>query len=51
MAKNPTERFQNYAEFRIALEAARSQVLIAQFTGQPSPLAGIVREGKSWWRR
>jgi eukaryotic-like serine/threonine-protein kinase len=51
MAKNPAERFQNYAEFRIALEAARSQLLIQQFTGQPVAAAPSAREGKSWWRR
>ncbi|HTH46090.1 MAG TPA: serine/threonine-protein kinase [Candidatus Limnocylindria bacterium] len=50
MAKNPAERFQNYDEFRLALEAARSQVLIAHFTGQ-SAAAAPAREGKSWWRR
>ena len=51
MAKNPAERFQSYDEFRIALEAARSQLLIAHFTGQQSPAAAPSRESKSWWRR
>jgi serine/threonine protein kinase len=46
MAKNPAERFETYDDFRMALEAARSQVLVGQVrqTGQSEP-------GKSWWRR
>lgn len=51
MAKNPADRFQSYDEFRLALEAARSQFLIAHFTGQAAPAAAPAREGKSWWRR
>jgi serine/threonine protein kinase len=46
MAKNPSERFETYDDFRMALEAARSQLLIGQSreTGQSEP-------GRSWWRR
>ena len=52
MAKNPAERHGSYDEFRMALESARSQLLIRQLTGQPAAAAGSpAREGKSWWRR
>jgi serine/threonine protein kinase len=51
MAKKPEERFPSYDEFRMALEAARSQLLIRQFTGQSAPAASAPREGRSWWRR
>jgi len=46
MAKHPSERFESYDDFRMALEAARSQLLIGQVrqAGQTDP-------GKSWWRR
>lgn len=49
MAKNPTERYQSYDEFIMALEASRSQLLVSQLRGQPS--AGPSKAGKSWWRR
>jgi serine/threonine-protein kinase len=49
LAKNPADRFLSYDEFRMVLELARSQLLIAQTTqgaGSKSP------KGKtSWWRR
>jgi serine/threonine-protein kinase len=49
LAKNPADRFLSYDEFRIALELARSQLLIAQSTGAISPNSP---KGKtSWWRR
>ncbi len=52
MAKRPEERFQSYDEFRMALEAARSQFLIRHFTGQEAaPASPAPREGRSWWRR
>ena len=46
MAKQPSDRFESYDDFRMALEAARSQVLIGQVrqSGEDNP-------GKSWWRR
>jgi eukaryotic-like serine/threonine-protein kinase len=49
MAKNPAERYLSYDEFRMALEAARSQLLIQQYTE-----AGVAKSSKSktsWWRR
>ena len=33
MAKNPDERYQSYGEFQMALEAARSYVLVKKFRG------------------
>ena len=50
MAKNPMERFQSYDEFIMALEAARSQLLVSQLRSQPAA-AGSGRAGRSWWRR
>ena len=49
LAKNPADRFQNYGEFQIALENARSQLLIQQYNQPPPPSKG--GNGKSWWRR
>ena len=51
MAKRPEDRFASYEEFRMALEAARSQLLISQLTGRPAPATGGARETRSWWRR
>lgn len=50
MAKDPAQRFASYDEFRMALEAARSQLLILQITGQPAPGASS-GEARRWWRR
>ena len=46
MAKHPSQRFESYDDFRMALEAARSHLLRGQVqqTGQSDP-------SKSWWRR
>ncbi|MFO1459914.1 MAG: serine/threonine-protein kinase [Verrucomicrobiota bacterium] len=50
MSKDPAERFQSYDEFRMALEASRSQLLIRTLTGNaPPPSAG--NETRRWWRR
>jgi serine/threonine-protein kinase len=46
MAKHPSQRFESYDDFRMALEAARSQVLIGQVQQ-----AGHGDPAKSWWRR
>jgi eukaryotic-like serine/threonine-protein kinase len=52
MAKNPADRFQSYEEFRMALEAARSQLLISQLSGQQSPAPVAEKSGvRGWWRR
>jgi serine/threonine protein kinase len=53
MAKDPKERFASYEEFRMALEAARSQLLIRTLTGAaPEPASEAPpSEGRRWWRR
>src|SRR6266550_2472116 len=48
MAKNPADRFLSYDEFRMALEAARTQVLIQQFAESDQPR---LKSKTSWWRR
>ena len=48
MAKNPAERFLSYDEFRMALELARSQLLI-QRSQAPEPKG--TKSKTSWWRR
>lgn len=50
MAKNPADRFQSYDEFRMALEASRSQLLIRTLTGNPVP-GSATGETRRWWRR
>jgi serine/threonine protein kinase len=49
LAKNPADRFLSYDEFRIALELARSHLLIQQSTQGP-PGKGL-KSKTSWWRR
>lgn len=51
MAKNPAERFQSYDEFIMALEAARSQLLVSQLRNQDGIAAPARGAGRSWWRR
>jgi serine/threonine protein kinase len=48
LAKNPADRFLSYDEFRIALELARSQLLIAQ---TQTPQGKGAKSKTSWWRR
>ncbi len=47
MAKRPEDRFESYDEMQMALEEARSHLLVRQCqeTGQAAPVA------KSWWKR
>src|SRR5216117_143615 len=47
MAKTPAERYRTYDDFRMALEASRSQLLIGQLRAKKE--TGTV--GRSWWRR
>jgi eukaryotic-like serine/threonine-protein kinase len=47
MAKTPAERYRTYDDFRMALEASRSQLLIGQLRAKKD--TGTV--GRSWWRR
>ncbi len=48
LAKEPAQRFLSYDEFRMALEAARTKLLIEQYAhaGEAKPKAKT-----SWWRR
>jgi serine/threonine protein kinase len=45
MAKRPSDRFASYDEMQMALEAARSQMMVQRYSeqGRPAP-------GKSWWK-
>src|SRR5881397_1781194 len=47
MSKVPAERYRSYDDFRMALENARSQLLISQLRAKKE--TGSV--GRSWWRR
>jgi hypothetical protein len=52
MAKDPSQRYQSYDEFIMALTASRSQLLINHFRNQrdtdtSKPASG----GRSWWRK
>jgi serine/threonine-protein kinase len=47
MAKEPRDRFMSYDEFRMALERARSMLLLAQTT----QVSGSPKSKTSWWRR
>jgi eukaryotic-like serine/threonine-protein kinase len=46
MAKQPPDRFQTYEDLQMALEAARSQLLVQQVRE-----AGHSPSAKSWWRK
>jgi hypothetical protein len=49
MAKNPADRFQSYFEFRMALEAARADLLRERYvqadTQSPAKAKG------AWWKK
>lgn len=49
LAKNPADRYLSYDEFRMALEAARSQWLVQHYT-QNAQGKGA-KSKTSWWRR
>jgi serine/threonine protein kinase len=49
LAKNPADRYLSYEEFGMALELARSQLLIQQSTQQP--VGPSAKSKTSWWRR
>jgi serine/threonine-protein kinase len=44
MAKRPDDRFKTYDEMQMALEAARSQLMVRRFSQD-----GGAAPGKSWW--
>src|SRR5436190_14165496 len=50
MAKKPSERFESYDEFIMALTAARSQLLVEHFRNQ-SRQEGNTKAARAWWRR
>ena len=50
LAKNPADRFLSYDEFRMALEAARSQLLVQHYT-QAAEQGKGTKSKTSWWRR
>ena len=47
LAKHPSERFPTYDELRMVLEAARSHLLVSQYS-QPADGGGKPKTG--WWR-
>jgi eukaryotic-like serine/threonine-protein kinase len=53
LAKNPAERYASYADLRMALEAARSQLLVQKYVDQGGEDTGSGGQasGRSWWRR
>ena len=52
LTKEPGDRFQSYDEFRMALEAARSHVIMDQLnTAVDEDGTKVVSKEKSWWRR
>jgi serine/threonine protein kinase len=48
LSKNPADRYLSYDEFRMAMEASRSQLLIQQYNQPDSPKP---KSKTSWWRR
>src|SRR5581483_6041948 len=49
MAKNPADRFQSYFEFRMALEAARADLLRERYV-QADPQSPAKAKG-AWWKK
>jgi len=50
LAKNPSDRFLSYDEFRMEFEAARSFLLFQQVS-QQTPAGKGLKSKTSWWRR
>jgi len=51
LAKNPADRYLSYDEFKLALEFARSRLIVNRNT-QSGPLVGpSVKSKTGWWRR
>jgi eukaryotic-like serine/threonine-protein kinase len=52
LSKDPGERFQSYDEFRMALEAARTKVIMQRYhSSADEEIPEAAGKGKSWWRR
>ena len=49
MAKQPGERFSTYGQFQMAMENARSQLLVEGLKHQQDEERKD--QGRSWWRR
>jgi eukaryotic-like serine/threonine-protein kinase len=49
MAKRPADRFESYDEMQMALEAARSQLMVQRFS-QGGGGGASVPHGKRWWK-
>jgi hypothetical protein len=47
MAKHPADRFHTYDEFIMAMQAARSQLLVQLYSSS----AAASGNGKGWWKR
>lgn len=50
LSKNPQDRFLSYDEFSMALEAAKSRLLVEQYAKSTNPPASP-KSKTSWWRR
>jgi len=51
LQKEPGERFQSYDEFRMALEAARTHLIMQRYHTAAAEDVEAAGTGKSWWRR
>jgi eukaryotic-like serine/threonine-protein kinase len=53
MAKDPRDRFRSYADFIMAFESARSQLLVQQFQSQQEPETPTAEHAaqRKWWTR
>ena len=49
MAKRPSDRFQSYDEFIMAMQAARSLLLVEMYSDSGKPAKGNAN-GKGWWK-
>jgi hypothetical protein len=49
MAKHPADRFQTYDEFIMAMQAARSLLLVEMYSDSGKPARGN-GNGKGWWK-
>jgi eukaryotic-like serine/threonine-protein kinase len=50
LSKNPADRYLSYDEFRMAFEAARSQLLVQRYS-QAAEQGKGAKSKTSWWRR
>ena len=50
LAKHPSDRFRDYDEFIMAMQAARSDLLVQMYS-QENVGAKAGRDGKGWWKK